>query len=53
MASNQQQNNEQLRFLQECYPQESKHKLLCLLQQYDGDVDQVEFLEFLSIFLAR
>jgi hypothetical protein len=41
MASNQQQYDEQLRFLQECYPQESKHNLLRLLRKYDSDVDQV------------
>jgi len=41
MASNQQQHDEQLRFLQDCYPQESKHKLLHLLRKYDGDVNQV------------
>jgi hypothetical protein len=55
MASNhhQQQQDEQLRFLQDCYPQDSKHYLLRLLRKYDGDVDQVYFLKFLHIFLAR
>jgi len=55
MASTQQQQqqDEQLRFLQDCYPQDSKHYLLRLLRKYDGDVDQVYFLKFLHIFLAR
>ncbi len=51
MASNQpQEYDEQFQFLQECYPEESMDKLLGLLCEYDGDVDQVEFIEFLHLF---
>jgi len=44
MASNQQQYDEQLKLLQELYPEESKHKILRLLKTHDGDFDQVSFL---------
>ena len=55
MASSEQQQptDEQLRFVQECYPQESKSKLLALLRQYHGDVDQVKFLGFQHLLSAR
>jgi hypothetical protein len=41
MASNQQQYAEQLQLLQERFPEESTHKLLRLLERYNGDVHQV------------
>jgi len=51
MASNQsQERDEQLQFLQECYPEESKDKLLGLLREHNDDVDQVKYLEFLHLF---
>ncbi len=51
MASNQsQEGDEQLQFLQECYPEESKDKLLGLLREHNDDVDQVNCLEFLHLF---
>jgi hypothetical protein len=52
MASNQHQHDEQLRFLQDCYPQDSKHYLLRLLRKYDGDVDQVYFLKIYTYILS-
>ena len=54
MASNaQRQHDAPLRFLQECYPEESKYQLLRLLRKYDGNVDQVMFLGFFLSFAAR
>jgi hypothetical protein len=51
MASNQsQEGDEQLQFLQECYPEESNDKLLGLLREHNDDVDQVKCLEFLHLF---
>jgi len=44
MASNQQQYDEQLKLLQELYPEESKDIILRLLKTHDGDYDQVSFL---------
>jgi hypothetical protein len=41
MASSQEQYDEQMRVLQERFPQESTNKLQRLLQRYNGDVDQV------------
>ena len=41
--------DEQLRFLQECYPQESRYKLLNLLRKYNGDVEQVRFFEWVGL----
>ncbi|CAF3685847.1 unnamed protein product [Rotaria sp. Silwood1] len=41
MATNQQEYDEQLRVLQEHFPQESKNRLIRLLQRHNGDVDQV------------
>jgi hypothetical protein len=42
MASNQSQEyDEQVLFLGECYPEESKDKLLALLCKYNGNIDQV------------
>ncbi len=45
-----QQHDDQLHFLQECYPEESKHKLMGLLRKYDNDADQVKFLSFAYLF---
>ena len=54
MASNQSQEyDEQVLFLGECYPEESKDKLLALLLKYNGNVDQVEFIVFSHRYLAR
>ncbi|CAF2867991.1 unnamed protein product [Rotaria sp. Silwood2] len=41
MTTNQQEYDEQLCVLQERFPQESKDKLMRLLQRHNGDIDQV------------
>ncbi|CAF1204306.1 unnamed protein product [Rotaria sordida] len=41
MTTNQQEYDEQLHVLQEHFPQESKNKLIHLLQRHNGDIDQV------------
>ncbi len=53
MATNEQQYNEQLRVLQESFPQASKEKLILLLRRRGGDVDQVRFLNFKIYCIAR
>jgi hypothetical protein len=41
MSTNEQQYDEQLRVLQQSFPQESVEKLTRLLRRFHGDVDQV------------
>ncbi|CAF4090404.1 unnamed protein product, partial [Rotaria sp. Silwood1] len=41
MATNQQEYDEQLPVLQERFPQESKDKIIRLLQRHNGNVDQI------------
>ena len=48
-TSNQQQFDEQVRVLQERFPQAPQRKLILLLRRSNGDVDQVRFSIFWNI----